>query len=109
MLLGRQMASSGCRVLAVPTQLNSYIHTTHVTKDETSPSGALIEAAKGMRVIPTRGQAAKEKMYMFIQVCDPSARFHSDEYRALLLVLARKMNSKDQTVTVDCQHLTKLS
>ena len=61
---------TGARVLAGPTQFTSYIHTTHINKDETTASGALIEAAKGMRVIPTRGQAAKEKLYGFVQVRD---------------------------------------
>ena len=64
----RQGLSTGARSLAAPIQLTSYIHTTHVNKDETVASGALIEAAKGMRVIPTRGQAAKEKLYGFVQV-----------------------------------------
>ncbi|KAL5249182.1 hypothetical protein ACHWQZ_G018137 [Mnemiopsis leidyi] len=63
----RQGLSTGARSLAAPIQLTSYIHTTHVNKDETVASGALIEAAKGMRVIPTRGQAAKEKLYGFVQ------------------------------------------
>ena len=64
----RQGLCTGARALAAPIQFTSYIHTTHVQKDETSASGALIEAAKGMRVIPTRGQAAKEKLYGFVQV-----------------------------------------
>ena len=67
-ILVRQGMCSGARALAAPVQFTNYIHTTHVNKDETTASGALIEAAKGMRVIPTRGQAAKEKLYGFIQV-----------------------------------------
>ena len=68
--MSRQLVSSSSlvRSIAVPTQLANYIHTTHVTTDDTTPAGALLMAAKGMRVIPTRSQAAKEKLYGFIQV-----------------------------------------
>jgi len=66
-LLSRQLVVSGPRALAGPVQSVSLIHTTHVTRDETTPAGALVQAAHGMRVIPTRGQAAKEKLYMFVQ------------------------------------------
>ena len=69
-LLSRQLVVSGPRALAGPVQSVNFIHTTHITRDESTAAGTLIHAAQGMRVIPTRGQAAKEKLYMFVQVGD---------------------------------------
>ena len=60
--------SSSSRCIA-PIQPYNSIHTTFVKKDETTPEGALMMAAQGMRVVPTRAQSAKEMLYGFVQVC----------------------------------------